>query len=86
MQLATCSHSVTLVQLGVLLGENKLHKAYYILKDCESSMSKYKFAFVCLRLQKYPEAEKALLVKTLNKSEVEVVGGAAGYYLLGNSN
>jgi len=35
-------------------------------------------------MQKYPEAEEALVVRSLNSKESsEVIGGAAGYYWLG---
>jgi len=61
-------------------GDNKVYKAYHILKEPNSVQNRYKFALVCLKLQKFPEAEKALV---LRPGEDEVPGGAAGYYLLG---
>ena len=66
-------------------GENKLFKAYYVLKEGSSMANRYKLAVVCLRMQKFNEAEKALIYKSGNKGdeEFQVVGGAAGYYLLG---
>lgn len=67
-------------------GENKLFKAHYVLKDANSPANRYKLALVCIKMQKYNEAEKALLFKSANKGEEEfqVIGGAAGYYLLGS--
>lgn len=63
-----------------------MHKAYHILKDCTAPSNRYKFALVCIRMQKYSEAEKSLVTKSMNKGEEElqVIGGAAGYYLLGS--
>ena len=71
------------------LGEAKYHKAYYVLKHCKIPKCRYKLAEICIKLNKYTEAEKALLCdKTshnVNSKEVELVipNGASGYYLLG---
>lgn len=43
------------------LAEMKAYKAYHILKDCKSEQNKYKFAVVCLKLNKLNDAEKALM-------------------------
>ena len=43
------------------LGEGKAYKAYEVLKDCQQNANRYKFALTCIKLNKYPEAEKALL-------------------------
>lgn len=66
-------------------GENKLFKAYHVLKEGSSIANRYKLAVVCLKMLKVNEAEKALMYKTGNKGdeEFQVIGGAAGYYLLG---
>ena len=34
------------------ISENKHYKAYEILKNCKSEMNTYKFALVCLKLNK----------------------------------
>lgn len=69
----------------LLIGENKAYKAYYVLKECTSIQNRYKFALVCMKLQKYAEAERALLGKNGFDvyDEMSIAGGAAGYYLLG---
>jgi hypothetical protein len=66
-------------------GENKPYKAYYVLKDPVAMPNRYKFALVCIQLQKYAEAEKALLGRGLGEGgdERPIACGAAGYYLLG---
>ncbi len=38
-----------------------MYKAYEILKDCTQNANRYKFAVTCIKLNKYSEAEKALL-------------------------
>ena len=43
------------------LSENKIYKAYHILKDCKSDQNRYKFAITCLKLNKLKEAERSLL-------------------------
>lgn len=40
--------------------ENKPNKSYYVLKDCKSDMSRYKFAMACVRINKLRDGEKAL--------------------------
>jgi len=42
------------------IGEGKTYKAYEILKDCQSSKNRYKFALACIKLNRYNEAELAL--------------------------
>jgi anaphase-promoting complex subunit 3 len=75
------------------LSEMKPYKAYYILKDCKSELNRYKFAVVCLKLNKLKEAEKALthtftdgnnrfILNHSFKFE-NVPNGANGLYLLG---
>ena len=44
------------------LGEGKAYKAYEVLKDCKSDAARYKFALVCMKLNKFHEAERALLL------------------------
>ena len=75
------------------LAEMKAYKAYYILKDCKSEMNRYKFAIVCLKLNKLKEAEKALaspVNDTTNKFLLNhtiklenIPNGSYGLYLLG---
>jgi len=65
--------------LGIIEGENKLYKAYHLLKDNISLGNRYKFALVCMKMQKYEEAEKALKLS----DDLQVIGGAPGCYLLG---
>ena len=43
-----------------LKGEGKAFKAYEVLKDCQSSKNRYKFALICIKLNRYNEAELAL--------------------------
>lgn len=73
------SDSVRLLLADSYLGENKIHKAYHILKSSAALANRYKLAMVCVKLQKYGEAEKALG----GGEGDEVAGGAAGCYLLG---
>lgn len=68
-----------MVLLLLNAGENKLYKAYHLLKDSNALPNRYKLALVCMRMQKYEEAEKALKLS----EELQVIGGAAGCYLLG---
>lgn len=64
-------------------GENKLHKAYHLLKDSVCHENRYKLALVCIKMNKYDEVEKALTLKPSNDTKnVQIAGGAAGYYLL----
>jgi len=69
-------------------GEGKAYKAYEVLKDCQANANRYKFALVCLKLNKLADAERVLLNKRAFKnqpgqSEYSVPNGAAGFYLLG---
>ena len=67
-----------------MLGDNKLYKAYHVLKNCIFPANRYKFALVCIKMQKYSDAEKALVLKSSESGDdIQVIGGAAGYYLLG---
>jgi len=75
------NESAKLLLAESYLGENKIHKAYYILKASIVPLNRYKFAMICIKLQKYSEAEKALIGHSGEGDEV--AGGAAGYYLLG---
>ena len=43
------------------IGEGKAYKAYEVLKDCVQNANRYKFALTCVKLNKFQEAEKALL-------------------------
>ena len=47
--------------------------------------NRYKFALICLRLQKCADAERALILKPSGDAfdEPQIACGAAGYYLLG---
>jgi hypothetical protein len=46
--------------IQICLGEGKAYKAYEVLKDCQSSKNRYKFAIICIKLNRYNEAELAL--------------------------
>ena len=71
----------------------KAYKAYHILKDCKSDQNRYKFAVVCLKLNKLKEAEKALTLSLNDMSNKfllnhtikpeNVPNQAYGLYLLG---
>ena len=75
------------------LGDGKGYKAYEVLKSCTLAPNRYKFALVCIKLNKLPEAERALLSDPQNTNhgqfvnqnlkEKNVPNGAAGMYLLG---
>ena len=72
------------------MGEGKYHKAFQILKHTQSHQCRYLFALICIKLNKFIDAEKALVTekyysKGLAIKEIENVipNGAAGYYLLG---
>ena len=64
-----------------------------MLKDCTQNANRYKFALTCMKLNKFQEAEKALLNKrqarplqqheTQAQALSQVPNGAAGLYLLG---
>ena len=56
-----------------------------MLKDSTSPLNRYKLALVCLKLHKFAEAEKALLLKPLSEGpeDPQVACEAPGYYLLG---
>lgn len=55
------NEDVRLLLAECYLGEGKAYKAYEVLKDCVQNANRYKFALTCLKLNKYQEAEKALL-------------------------
>jgi hypothetical protein len=68
------------------MAENKHYKVYHILKDAKNEMNRYKFALSCSKINKYKDAERALLgssdlVKT--KSYDNIANGSYGLYLLG---
>ncbi|EGR28714.1 hypothetical protein IMG5_170140 [Ichthyophthirius multifiliis] len=74
------------------MAENKHYKVYEILKNCKSEINRYKFALVCLKLNKYQDGEKALLdfqndfifsQKSKGNNLENIPNGAYGYYLLG---
>ena len=44
------------------LGDGKTYKAYEVLKSCTLAPNRYKFALTCVKLNKLPEAERALLL------------------------
>ena len=58
------------------------------MQDSTSQANKYKFALVCLKLNKLVEAERALIGKIRRSSSLDerisnIPNGAAGLYLLG---
>lgn len=68
------------------MAENKHYKVYHILKDTKTELNRYKFALSCSKINKYKDAEKALLgsndqIKTKNYDSV--ANGSYGLYLLG---
>lgn len=72
------------------IGEGKYHKAFQILKHTHSHQCRYLFTLICIKLNKFIDAEKALLTdkfysKAITNKEIENVipNGAAGFYLLG---
>lgn len=77
------------------MGENKHYKAFHILQQCKSEENRYKFATVCLKLNKLKEAERALSPshfsdifsnKYGNQASLRldnVPNGSYGIYLLG---
>jgi len=74
------------------MADLKAYKAFHILKDCKSEQNRYKFALVCLKLNKLKEAERALASSASsgnNKYLLEITkpenvpNGSHGLYLLG---
>lgn len=69
------------------MAENKHYKVVHILKDCKSEISRYKFALSCVKVNKFKEAEKALIGNLeLGKSSKTfdiVPNGSYGLYLMG---
>ncbi|EAR84490.2 tetratricopeptide repeat protein (macronuclear) [Tetrahymena thermophila SB210] len=78
------------------MAENKHYKVYDILKLCKSEMNRYRFALVCLKLNKNQDGEKALLMENYNPQDQNmqskhrsqmlpdyVPNGCYGFYLLG---
>ena len=73
------------------IGMGKFHQAYQILKDTKGHQCRYLFVLICIRLNKFIDAEKGILTqklfgKGLNNKELDEVvpQGAYGYYLYGN--
>ena len=73
------------------IGLGKFHQAYQILKDTKGHQCRYLFVIICIKLNKFIDAEKGILTKKLfgkglsHKDLEEVVPqGAYGYYLYGN--
>ena len=69
----------------------KFHQAYQILKNTKGHQCRYLFVLICIRLNKFIDAEKGILTqklfgKGLNNKELDEVvpQGAYGYYLYGN--
>lgn len=58
---------------------------FHILKDSKNETNRYKFAVSCIKINKYKEAEKALLgSETMKiKNYDNVANGSYGLYLLG---
>jgi anaphase-promoting complex subunit 3 len=87
------NEDVRLLLAECYLGEGKTYKAYEVLRDCSQAANRYKFALTCLKLNKFQEAEKALINKrqarplmqneTIDQLRSQVPNGAAGLYLLG---
>jgi anaphase-promoting complex subunit 3 len=73
--------------ITILIEQEKISKAYEILKNCQSSSNRYKFALLAFKMNKHEEAESALLNKKLAREDRDfdksIPNGAAGYYLLG---
>ena len=69
------------------IGQGKFHQAYQILKDCHSQQNRYLFTLICIKLNKFIDAEKSLLQKFFTKKNENydnvIPNGSAGYYLLG---
>ena len=73
------------------IGLGKFHQAYQILKETKGHQCRYLFVIICIKLNKFIDAEKGILTQKLfgkginNKDLDEVVPqGAYGYYLYGN--
>ena len=73
------------------IGLGKFHQAYQILKETKGHQCRYLFVIICIKLNKFIDAEKGILTKKLfgkglsHKDLEEVVPqGAYGYYLYGN--
>lgn len=87
------NEDIKLLLAECYLGEGKAYKAYEILKDCSQNANRYKFALICLKLNKFQEAERALLnrrqARPIQQQESQqsllsqVPNGAAGLYVLG---
>jgi hypothetical protein len=56
------NEDVRLLLAESYIGEGKNYKAYEVLKSCTSATNRYKFALTCVKLNKLPEAERALLL------------------------
>ena len=66
------------------MAENKHYKVFHVLKDCKNEMNRYKFAVSCSKINKYKEAEKALLGDISKGRNLDTVAnGSYGLYLLG---
>jgi TolA-binding protein len=68
------------------MAENKHYKVYHILKDAKNEMNRYKFALSCSKINKYKDAERALLGNSdmvKSKSYDFIANGSYGLYLLG---
>ena len=55
------NEDIKLLLAECYLGEGKAYKAYEILRDCQQNANRYKFALICMKLNKFQEAERALL-------------------------
>ena len=73
------------------IGLGKFHQAYQILKETKGHQCRYLFVIICIKLNKFIDAEKGILTQKLfgkginNKDLDEVVPqGSYGYYLYGN--
>lgn len=68
------------------MAENKHYKVFHILKDSKTESNRYKFALSCSKINKYKEAERALLgniEQGKSKNYDAVANGSYGLYLLG---
>ena len=72
------------------IGQGKFHQAFHILKDTKGHECRYLYAFICIKLNKFIEAEKGILTqkffgKGLNNKELDdiVPLGSYGYFLYG---
>jgi len=55
-----------------------------LLKGSKTPDNRCKLAIVCIKMDKYTEAERALIIKSsIDIDNIQVAGGASGYYLLG---